>query len=514
MPSSCSITCEHVTIHPLEHTTLPTIHLQIQAHHQIALVGKDEAQKNALLELLAGKIRPSQGRMHYAFADEYLSTQDPLHTYKSAFDLIAYVRMHHHFRNKSNTQTFYYQQRFNADDAARVDTVAQYLAKIPNKNPQGPWHVENVLPFLSLTHLANESLIKLSNGETRRLMLAAALVKNPKLLILDRPLIGLDVQSRADFAALLQKMVDTGHQLILHVSPQEIPACITHILEIKEDEIRYYPKAELPAIDLIEKNSEVLLTESQKQVLRDLIPLDVKESNSPSPLVEMQQVTVNYGEKTILDQIHWRIFPREIWALQGHNGAGKSTLLSLINGDHPQAYRNPIYLFGQKRGSGESIWDIKKKIGYVSPEFHQFFPKNQTCMQVILSGLFDTAGLFRKPTENQIAKGMQWLELFGLEPYRTKPLALLAPDQQRLCLLARALIKHPPLLILDEPVQGLSQKQRDFFKALIDHIAEISTTAIIYVSHYAEDLPSSINRVLHLEQGKVISNTVEISEQN
>src|SRR5688572_13384763 len=110
----------------------------------------------------------------------------------------------------------------------------------------------------------------------------------------------------------------------------------------------------------------------------------------------MKKVSVQYGDKIILDEVNWKVMKGERWLLSGPNGAGKSTLLSLITADNPKAYANSIFLFGKKRGSGESIWDIKKKIGFISPELHLFFDQGTSCFDVIASGLFDTIGLFRQ----------------------------------------------------------------------------------------------------------------------
>ncbi len=189
--------------------------------------------------------------------------------------------------------------------------------------------------------------------------------------------------------------------------------------------------------------------------------------------------------------------------LQGANGAGKSTLLSLINGDNPQAYRNNIVLFDRQRGTGESIWDIKKHIGFVSPELHQYFPAGQTCLQVVLSGYFDTVGLFRNPSPQQKDTARAWLEVFGLSHLAGTRLAQLHLGEQRRCLLARALIKAPSLLILDEPCQNLDNDQREQFKSMVTDIATRSRTTLIYVSHYQEDIPPIEHKTLALRDGKV-----------
>jgi molybdate transport system ATP-binding protein len=218
----------------------------------------------------------------------------------------------------------------------------------------------------------------------------------------------------------------------------------------------------------------------------------------------MIDVAVIYGGKPILKDINWVVNRGEKWNISGSNGAGKSTLLSLITADNPQAYANEIYLFDKKRGSGESIWDIKKLIGFISPEMHLYFEHVATVFETIASGLFDTIGLFRKINETQVKYVDQWLEILSLQPFKHKNLNQLSLGQQRLILLARALIKNPPLLILDEPCQGLDSDQIENFKHIVDRICLHFDTTVIYVSHYKSHLPSCISKELRLHKGRQI----------
>jgi molybdate transport system ATP-binding protein len=217
----------------------------------------------------------------------------------------------------------------------------------------------------------------------------------------------------------------------------------------------------------------------------------------------MTGVHIRYGEKTILSNINWQIKQGERWALLGHNGAGKSTLLSLINGDNPQAYANDIILFDKKRGSGESIWDIKGKIGFVSPELHQYFPTDNSCLQVIESGYYDTLGLFRPSIKTKAETALRWMKALEIDQYARTLLKNIPASAQRLCLLARALIKNPALLIFDEPCQGLDAHQQLHFKHLVDTICGISNVTLIYVTHYQDEIPQSVTKVLKLEKGEV-----------
>jgi len=482
-------------------TAIVNLQWALEEGQHWAVTGRPESAKTLILEILAGRVAITQGVIRHHHADDYLRLPSD-GIYRSHHDLVCFVPFHHHFRNRSNVQAFYYQQRFNSMDADDADTVAEYLQRITPKNPVVVWTAEKAMALLGLALLANKSLITLSNGETRRLMLATALVRNPRILLLEHPLAGLDVTTRARFNDILKHIIQSGIHVILTSSPHEIPEIITHIMVVDgHTVVARGPRETVTLPELAAPSAAAKLGADFQGLLTRLLA----GHNTPvsSPIVSMKDVTVIYGEKTILDNINWLIQPGEAWALRGHNGAGKSTLLSLINGDNPQAYKNNITLFGRRRGTGESIWDIKKHIGYVSPELHQYFPKHQTVLQVVLSGYFDTVGLFRQVTASQQEAALGWLQLFGLDGVARERLAQLSPDRQRLCLLARAVIKNPSLLILDEPCQGLSPQHRDLFKAVVNEIHAASGTTIIYVSHYDEDIPSCVNRTIQLEQGSV-----------
>ena len=218
----------------------------------------------------------------------------------------------------------------------------------------------------------------------------------------------------------------------------------------------------------------------------------------------MIKVNIAYNGIEILSNFNWSVKKGERWCVTGPNGAGKSTLLSLISADNPQAYANDIYLFDRKRGTGESIWDIKKNIGYVSPELHLFFDLGVTCQEAVASGLFDTIGLFRKPGPTETSIVLEWMEILGISSIKDKRLNQLSLGEQRLVMLTRALVKSPPLLILDEPCQGLDAQQTARFKNTIDLICQSTSTTLIYVSHYSQDIPSCITHHLQLNAGKKV----------
>jgi molybdate transport system ATP-binding protein len=218
----------------------------------------------------------------------------------------------------------------------------------------------------------------------------------------------------------------------------------------------------------------------------------------------MVDTTIRYGEAIILDAINWEVRRGQRWNVSGPNGAGKSTLLSLITADNPQAYANEIWLFDRRRGTGESIWDIKKRIGFVSPELHLYFDRGATAHDVVASGLFDTIGLFRPLNAEQETLVSLWMRLLSLWELRMRRLAQLSTGQQRMIFLARALIKNPPMLILDEPCQGLDDEQTAHFRDLITTLCTVFDTTLIYVSHYRQELPACIDHFLRLEKGAIV----------
>ncbi|MEO8583527.1 MAG: ATP-binding cassette domain-containing protein, partial [Flavitalea sp.] len=409
------------------------------------------------------------------------------------------VSFRHHFRNLSNTADFYYQQRFNSGDSDDAPTVNKYLT--PTGEVNGFWPKEKIIKRLRLEPLLDEPVIKLSNGETKRLLIASALLNNPSLLLLDHPLSGLDVSTRADLDGLIEEISTSGIMVVLATGPWEIPGSISNIAIMQKGKITHLIKKK----EFIPENFGMQHSiKINRKLLGEL--LSIHESKSFHVIVEMNNVTIKYQDKIILENVNWKIKQGERWALSGHNGAGKSTLLSLINGDNPQAYANNITLFDRRRGSGESIWDIKKNTGFVSPELYQYFPMDSTCIQVIESGFYDTIGLFRQSDTDMVRTSLMWMKLMNIDSGAFTLFNRVSPPVQRLCILARALVKNPPLLILDEPTQGLDHTQQQFFTELINAICDNSNVTLIYVSHFREHIPAAVTHLLQLESGKVILN--------
>jgi molybdate transport system ATP-binding protein len=411
---------------------------------------------------------------------------------------IALVEQQHRFTKRPGATDLYYQQRYNSRDADQTITMEQELRGYGDSATWDKLITGDWTDPLHIRHLLSKPLIQLSNGENKRLQLAMALLEEPELLMLDNPFLGLDPGGRATLRQILDRLAGKGIQVLLISGAREIPESITHMARLENGKWTFTGRKEdfrLPG----PADREACLDPVVLHTIKELSGID--RGNDFLLAVSMVNTTIRYGGATILKNINWEVRKGERWSVSGPNGAGKSTLLSLITADNPQAYANEIWLFDRRRGSGESIWDIKRRIGFVSPELHLHFDTGASCFEVIASGLFDTIGLFRPLTNEQEERVGLWMRLLSLGELRSQRLPQLAAGQQRMVLLARALIKNPPMLVLDEPCQGLDDDQKNYFRELVAALCEAFGTTLIYVSHYRGELPACIDRFLKLDHG-------------
>lgn len=473
----------------------------IKAGETWAITGAGGAGKTSLLKALAGQLPITGGKWEPGFYSQYQATHSyqpsPLFSWRN---LVALIGTRHHFTNLSNTSNFYYQQRYNSSDAEDAPTVADYLEQERRNHGNAYWTKEKLIQRFELQQLLHKQVILLSNGETRRLLTAAALIRQPALLLLDNPLSGLDQAARAAFENVLEEIIASGIHVVLSISPKEVPKAVTHVALLENGKIKATKSREA----FLHSVNNIPVHQHSFSKLDAWLSLGTFPATDE--VLDLRNGHVKYGSKLILDNINWKIKKGERWSLTGHNGAGKSTLLSLITGDNPQAYANELYLFGKKRGSGESIWELKRKIGYASPELFQYFPQNTTVAEAVESGIYDTIGLYRAPSAENAARVKGLLDALEIDQYATCLLRNVSTSTQRICLVARALVKFPPLLILDEPCQGLDTNQIEHFRDLIDRICERTSISLIYVSHYPEEIPAAVTRHLVLEKGRLTLN--------
>lgn len=485
------LSIEKVSVQLNGRQVLKDIDLLIGEKEQWAITGPGGSGKTVLIHTICGQ-HFFTGKISASFG-----------TQENFQHRIAVVEQQHRFRDITNRSDFYYQQRYNSFDAERTLTVREDLDLFfsVEKKMKNGFSKTELIQLLRIDELLDEPLIQLSNGENKRLQLVKALLMEGELLILDQPFIGLDISGRQILHKVLNELSAKGIRLMLVGSGPEIPEYITHVAELNEGLLKSSGlKKDFKFHNIDDKPLPFIDAGQLKYIHRGL-------SDEFDFAVRMVDVNIKYGDKYVLRHIDWKVRKAEKWSLSGPNGAGKSTLLSLITADNPQAYANEIYLFDRKRGTGESIWDIKRRIGYISPELHLYFDSGATAFQTVASGLFDTIGLFRQLNQEQYDLVKYWMQLIQLLSVQDKLLSQLSLGEQRIILLARALIKNPPLLILDEPCQGLDEVNTLFFKAMIDHFCQTFHTTLIYVSHYHQEIPECVNLFLYLENGMIAQKT-------
>ncbi|NLS14548.1 molybdate ABC transporter ATP-binding protein ModF [Vibrio sp. SM6] len=385
-------------------------------------------------------------------------------------------------------------EKDNSDFLDRIDTgtcVYQLVFEIC----QDPDLTQTLLNDLDLTHLAQSGFRQLSTGETRRVMLARALATKPELLLLDNVFAGLDIAHRANLARYLETLAPSITLMMTFSRESDIPCWVTQIALFVEGKLEStMNKARWDCHPIIAQLKSQSQAQSAEMIA--LIRRHQHTSLFDDPIFEIKNGKVAYTEKTIFTNLNWRINQGQHWQIKGPNGCGKSTLLGLIFGDHPQCYSNDIQIFGKKRGSGETIWEIKQHIGMVSSALHLQYRVNCSAIEVILSGFYDSIGLYTQPSKKQIDTAKEWLTLLHMTHNEKTPFKTLEYGQQRLLLIARALVKQPELLILDEPYQGLDYLGRQLVKNTLELIASENLSQLLYVSHYQEDGLDSVQNYL------------------
>lgn len=420
----------------------------------IAIVGRNGSGKTAYVEQMRKQMASSRVR-YIAFCD----------TYGAATDRVYYLQLRwnqHDIDNETPHVRDILQKvyRQTGDDTAERRQLLQKLYTLFDFEP-----------------LLDKYVISLSSGELRKFQLIKTLLAQPETLILDNPFIGLDAETRQQLNQLFPLLAREQHLIIYMVIAREenIPDYVDEIIWITpEEEFR----APLHHLDPQRHHAILSLADTSAS------------KTDKDEVVCFNQVCIRYDNRTILKDLDWVIRQGECWALSGPNGSGKSTLLSLICADNPQAYANDIRLFGKQRGSGESIWDIKRAIGYVSPEMHRSYQHNIPAIQVVASGLKDTVGLYTRANESERNQCRWWMDIFGIEDLADRPFLTLSSGEQRMALLARAFVKAPRLLILDEPLHGLDSQNRQLVKEIIQTYSQLPGKTLIMVTHYEEELPA------------------------
>jgi molybdate transport system ATP-binding protein len=491
------LTLDQVTIRLRDRFVFEDTSWQIRSDEQWAVIGPNGAGKSTLVKALAGDLPIVRGRAVYHFLEEPgLTGSVP----NGQVARVAFDTERDFHRAKAGFDSFSPEQN------GEVTVAETLLWESSTGESTGEDKLREIAQKLGMEHLLGRAGHLLSNGEAKKVLLARALLRSPSLLILDEPYEGLDERAKMESKALVDSLM-TGPMRVILVTHRfgEISPKVSHVLCVKDCRVMMQGSAEdMLKPEMISRiYGERGLGEEGKGFYSR--PQKEMRPSASQELIRMRNTTVRYGGHVVLDHIDWTVRRGENWAVLGPNGAGKSKLLELITGDNVQGYANDIHLFGRKKGSGETVWEIKEKLSIVSAEFQMRYQKPIPAYNVICSGFFDSVGLYHGCTEEQHRAVRDWIGFLGMADLARKRFDYLSHGQQRLILLARAMVKSPLLMILDEPCDGLDYANRRNVLEFIEFIGSRTATDLIYVTHHKDEIPRCITHALVLDKGKVVA---------
>ena len=422
--------------------------------------GPNGSGKTTLLEIISGTVHLPQGELIFSFIDG--DTWDE--RYAQRRRKIHYIPAHAIHTLLSDVQGLYYQQRYYGIGDERIPLVREVLGKAGDEIKNLP-----IPESLSINHFLDLEVTRLSNGQLKKvLLLKAVLTEIPKLLLLDYPFEGLDFDSREDLCRFIDFLATTyGVQIILVDHHHHLPSVINRKLILNDFAIE----------------SEEVCSPEPSHISSS--PDRSAKSGSGIPVVEIRDLKIQYQDHIVLKDFNWTVHQGDRWALIGRNGSGKTTLFSMIFADHPMAYSQQIWLFGRRRGSGESIWEIKKRMAYVGPELVSYLaPKSigLTAREYIRS-------INKKSNESSLNA---LIDHFGAETFIDKAVRGLSSGELQLMLIMNCFLTEKELLLLDEPFQFLDDRQKQNLSRYLQSHLHAETTLIL-ITHYADDLAEWTN---------------------
>lgn len=400
--------------------------------------------------------------------------------------------------------TFNRQQALFEEELRKDDT--DFMGRLDPGTPAAAFlsDIEQHLDLIeacNMTDSLHKGYRQLSSGQSRKLCLLREITRGVSTLVVQNPYEGVDPQSCRDLNTMFLALREKGVLLIMTLNNTgDIPLWCTHVGAFTDGTLSTQgPRDEvLPQVEQLLASALPAIVVSTAEMEGERLHQDTLQERVP--LVHLCNGFAGYGEQTVFSGLDLSISEGQHTLVTGPNGSGKSTLVQLITGDHPLCYRNELKIFGIQRGSGESIWDIKRNLGVVSPDLHRNHYIPGSSHQVVLSGLFDSIGLYQKPNKAQQQLASKWLHRLGMDDKTRQPFRRLTYAQQRLLLIARALIKVPRLLLLDEPTQGLDQINRTALLDLLEDVAAEQLCTILYVSHREDEYRAFFQQ--HLMMGQ------------
>jgi molybdate transport system ATP-binding protein len=470
---------QHVSIYRGPHCIVRNFNKSVQQGTCVAVTGCNGSGKTSLLKAIAGKIPIAHGQIQY-FSDGQLPAREAPCAHQ-----LGWVDFHAGELVMRHSDAFYQQRYYASQTHGWVKVYALlYGYATQHFKMQESELLQRLDRLCNQKHLFPYELLErqvqqLSNGELKKLLILRALLPGPKLLLLNAPFTGLDAASRRQMKNMLRHLKAQGITIVMEVLAEEMDDLFDDVITLQKG---YHPSMR-PHVDLP-------------------LPVLSRPLSRNMPLFEMRDVQVQYTQQQVLKHISWQVYPGERWLICGQNGSGKSTLLSLVTADHPQAYAQQVYWRVTRRGSGESIWEIKRQQAYVSPEMHHYFRTQQDCLtwltQQVKDHFFNTGlGL----TIEQEA--LRYLQYWDMVSCVHQPVSQLSTSEQRLLLFIRALLMKASLLILDELCQGFDELNRQRVSDVLTSLCANPSFTLLYVTHELQEVPAGITHMLYLHRGEI-----------
>jgi molybdate transport system ATP-binding protein len=513
MESKPFITLDKISVRLRERLYLENTSWKINTDEHWAILGPNGAGKSTLVKSLIGAVPVVGGSMQFHFTETHCSSP------AAASSKIGFVSSELHrsvFEREKLKDSF---RDFSGDIEGMTtmkDMIFDGFCGDQVERQVFENQFNDVCRKLRVDELLARDIKSLSTGELSKALIVKALIRRPTLLILDEPFEGLDRPSRQFLSEWINQLMLSRMRVILVTHRlDEIVPNVTHVLFLKNGSIFDFgsrsdilTRGKVRAVyDLEDDGSrrQAALANRVADLARQSRLLNGRSNSEDMPvLIDMRNVNVSVGGNPALNGFNWVMRAGQNWALSGPAGAGKTTVLKLITGENLQAYANQIYLFGKQKGHGESIWEIRKRMGYISSELQNRHPQSQTALDIVCSGYFDAMGLYKRCRTEEIDNAKEWMDVVGIADLANNYFGRLSHGQKQLVLIARAMVKAPLLMILDEPCDGLDIANRKKIMDVLELIGGLSETDLIYVPNHDDEMLSCITHVLKIDAGQVI----------
>lgn len=512
MKSNPFITLDDISVRLRDRLYLQNTSWKINSDEHWAILGPNGAGKSTLVKALIGAVPVVRGSIQFNFTENHISSP------AAASSMIGYVssELHRSVFEREKLKDSFRDFSGDIDDITTMqDMIFDGIPADHRDRQVFEDQFDRTCRRLQVDDLLRRDIKSLSTGEISKALIVKALIRQPRLLILDEPFEGLDRPSRQSLSDWINELM-LGRMRVILVTHrfEEIVPNITHVLFLKTGRIFDFGRRGDTLIqEKVQNVYEIDATGSGPAgVIADRVSKLAEKGrrlqNNPQSaempvLIDMRNVNVRVGGNPALNGFNWVMRTGENWTLSGPAGAGKTTILKLITGENLQAYANEIYLFGKRKGHGDSIWDIKKRIGYISTELQNRHPYNQTAIDIVCSGYFGTMGLYKRCRADQVDIAQEWMAVLGITDLADNHFGRLSHGQKQLVLIARAMVKSPLLLILDEPCDGLDIANRKRIMTVLDLIGRHSATDLLYVPNHDDEMLDCITHILKIDAGRV-----------